>query len=88
MSQEKHCKTCICGRRAPVQGHTHDPSGKRAPRVDGSITWEEHDRAWAAYAKLYGQSQSAERIAERGGFGWYELVKLLGHEPETWVARS
>lgn len=31
----------------------------------------------------YANDQSAERIAERGGFGFLELELLLGHEPFT-----
>ncbi len=37
------------------------------------IPWSLHCRAWDAYAKKYGGSQSAERLAERGGFGLQEL---------------
>jgi len=82
---KKHCPTCICGRRAPVQGELrHDPSGRPA-RGLGTISWEEHEQAWALYAGKYGRDQSAQRIAERGGFGWHELVDLLGHEPTTWA---
>jgi hypothetical protein len=84
-TQEKHCPTCICGRRAPVQGSTHDRHGRPAPRGPGTISWDEHERAWAAYALKYGRDQSAQRIADRGGFGWTELVDLLGHEPTTWA---
>lgn len=35
----------------------------------------------------YGAGQSAERLAERGGFGYWELTDLLGHEPKTWQPR-
>jgi len=47
-------------RTAPVQGH--------AP-----IPWSVHEAAWQGYASLYGKRQSAERIAERGGFGVEEM---------------
>jgi hypothetical protein len=85
------CPTCICGRRAPVQGdrlhqlpasHPERPAGARGP---GTISWTEHEEAWAAYAAKYGRSQSAERIAQRGGFGFGELRELLGREPSTWA---
>jgi hypothetical protein len=74
-------------RRAPVQGD-HDKVrrariGKQS-HPPGSIEWNEHERAWLKYASLYGRSQSAERIAERGGFGFDELIELLGHDPQTW----
>ena len=69
------------GRRAPVQGTPK----KRGP---GTIAWDEHVLAWSAYAVRYGRDQSAERIAERGGFGYAELTSLLGHEPKTWAPAS
>jgi len=48
------------------------------------VEWAEHVEAWEAYAKRYGRDQSAERIAERTGFGYRELTTFLGHEPRTW----
>ncbi len=73
-------------RRAPVQGEGWSPrkAGYRAP---GTITWAEHLEAFEVYAKRYGRDQSAERLAERGGFGFGELTMLLGHEPTTWRER-
>lgn len=65
-------------RRAPVQG-------KPRERAPGTISWREHLEAYASYAAQFGTSQSAERLAERGGFGYEELTNLLGHEPTTWV---
>jgi len=73
-----HCTTCVCGRRAPVQGHY--TRGRKPP---GTIAWWEHEKAWEGY----GHSQSAEQIAKRGGFGYDELVSFLGHEPTTWSVR-
>ncbi len=70
--------------RAPVQGETHDPQGRRVHRPSGTISWEEHVCAWNVYAEKYGTGQSAQRIADRGGFSWYELIALLGHDPLTW----
>jgi len=46
---------------APVQGHSP------------GIPWSLHVRAWNAYSAKYGKQQSAERIAERGGFSASEL---------------
>lgn len=77
-----HCPSCTCGKRAPVQD---DMSGDPRPGGTGTISWAEHLAAYAAYARKYGRSQTAERIAERGGFGWRELAVLLEHEPKTWV---
>ena len=54
----------------------------------GSVSWDEHEAAWRVYAKRYGNDQNAERIVERGGFSYGELVNLLGHQPVTWMERS
>lgn len=73
-------------RLAPVQGDHRIPRGQPG-REYGTIAWEEHVRAWEAYAKRYGNDQSAERLAERGGYGYRELIMFLGHEPTTWRPR-
>lgn len=79
-AQDEHdCPTCTCFHRAPMQG---DRRGTDAERLDGSIAWFEH---LAGHAH-YGHSQSAERIAERGGFGYGEFTKMVGREPTTWRA--
>lgn len=88
------CPHCICGRRAPVQRSDFmlDANGQRTETrlkvgdpgfVAGSITWEEHEKAWADYDRRY-PGQSAQRTAERGGFSYSELVIYLGRRPETW----
>lgn len=79
---EVHCPTCVCGRRARVQSEYQ--TSKRGPKPPGTVTWVEHLKAYEKYAALYGTSQSAERLVERGGFGYWEITDLLGHEPETW----
>lgn len=88
MSDDQHCPSCTCGRRAPVQ-YSHDGGTKHGityrPHGPGTISWAEHEEAWADYGARYG-GQSAERIAERGGFSYGELVDHLGHEPKTWRA--
>lgn len=53
-------------------------------QVPGSITWAEHLEVWAFYDKKWGCGQSAERIAERGGFGYWECAELLGRPLRTW----
>ena len=73
----EHCATCVCGRRAVVQAEADKPAG--------TIAWTEHEEAWAIYAAKYGRGQSAERIHERGGFGYRELTKLLSRPPATWA---
>lgn len=86
MTAANHCPTCICGRRAPVQGEY--ASTRRGPAIPpGTVSWEEHLAAYAVYAGRYGRSQSAEHLAARGGFGYNELTKFLGHEPKTWTVR-
>ena len=39
----------------------------------GYITYDAHLRAFAIYSAIFGIQQSAERIAERGGFAASEL---------------
>ncbi len=76
-------------KRAPVQGeNTHHPNGQRKLgklRGLGTIAWSEHLEAFKSYASEYGDGQSAERIAERGGFSYDELALYLGREPSTWL---
>lgn len=59
----------------------------REPKPPGTIAWWEHEAAWEAYAARYGRDQSAERIHQRHGFGYGELIAFLGREPETWRPR-
>lgn len=48
------------------------------PMQDGPpIPWETAETVYVAYAALYGTSQSIERIAERGGFGWSEVAGMF-----------
>lgn len=68
-------------KKAPVQ----ETRGIAGP---GTIDWEEHERVWTAYAAKYGGYQTAQRIAERGGFSYAELVEFLGHDPTTWKPRQ
>jgi hypothetical protein len=64
--------------RAPVQGAIK-------PYVPpGTISWEEHLLAHKEYRAKYGSDQSAQRIAERGGFSYGELLMFLGQPPTTW----
>jgi hypothetical protein len=63
----------------PAHAGSHPP---------GTIDWSEHLEIWQAYDKRYHCRQSAEIIAERGGFGFAEATDLLGHEPMTWEPRQ
>lgn len=42
----------------------------------GSIPWSIAEEAYAEYARLYGSTQSLERLAQRGGFAPEELDEL------------
>lgn len=59
-------------RSAPIQ--------RRAPVIGyfaRTIPWELHCLAWEAYSQKYGSGQSAEQIADRGGFGAGEMDRFL-----------
>jgi hypothetical protein len=48
------------------------------PRLPGGqVPWCVAERAYEVYAAKYGTHQTLEHLAERGGFGWNELVWLL-----------
>lgn len=70
--------------RAPVQA---DGGADYVRSGEGTIDWAEHEEAWRNYARRHGHGQSAKRIAESGGFGYHELMGLLGRNPSTWTAR-
>lgn len=57
-------------RMFPLQTSRHAPSGPR------QIPWTVAEIAYGEYSKRYGSSQSLERLAERGGFGWCEMDDL------------
>lgn len=44
------------------------------------IPWWLAEVAYKHYAQLFGSQQSLERLAERGGFGREELLRLLRKE--------
>ena len=76
--------------RAPVQGEVCLlPSfPRRSSLPAGTVAWSEHMKAWATYNDWFHSGQSAERMAERGGFGFIELCAFLGRPPETWKPAS
>jgi hypothetical protein len=85
------CDTEPAPRRAPVQAdsgwhlrHVRKEFADRHP--SGTVLWTEHEEAWRGYAKKFpsSASQTAERVAERGGFGYEEMTGYLGHAPTTW----
>lgn len=79
-------------RVAPVQGEWKC-------RPAGTVPWDVHLQAFEVYRQRTGTHQTAERIAERGGFDYRELQCLLAghygigcraeHDPvHGWVAKS
>ena len=72
--------------RAPVQGDRNIKPGTPGHQA-GTISWIEHNEAWQDYARRHGRDQSAKRMAERGGFGYLELVGHLGRLPRSWEPR-
>lgn len=70
----------------PIQGGTYwDEEKKEWKRPikryqSCTIPWWLAEEAYKHYSKLYGKSQSLERLAERGGFGRNELLRLLRYE--------
>ena len=62
-------------RMFPIQGETDRNTGIK--RKAGQVPWGIAQLAYNHYSKLYGTSQSLERLAERGGFGWSELYNFL-----------
>ena len=59
-------------RMVPVQGDDHRPPGK-VPESVARLAYE-------GYAAAFGSDQSFERLHERGGFGWEELVRGIRGE--------
>jgi hypothetical protein len=65
----------ITERRFPIQGETDTKNrGRRPP---GWVPWGVAELAYKVYVRRYGTDQSLEKLAERGGFGWTELINLL-----------
>lgn len=46
-------------------------------RPSGEVPWSVAALAYEVYSRKYGKQQSLERLAQRGGFSWGELVWLL-----------
>ena len=53
-------------------------NAKRLPATQ--IPWWLAKEAYEYYVERFGDQQSLERLAERGGCGRYELLKLLRKE--------
>lgn len=72
-------------REFPVQRRwVRLPNGRMGQEdAPDTIPWPVAEAAYVKYARRYGQSQSLERLADRGGFGAGELDGLL----PDWRAR-
>ncbi len=57
-------------RRFPIQSTPREVSPCR------SVPWVMAEKAWGTYRARYGEGQTLERMAERGGFGWREFAYL------------
>jgi hypothetical protein len=70
------CAAEIAQLKQAVESATSLAENKTAPVQDfppQRIPWSLHLKAYEAYAKRYGTRQSAERLAERGGFDTSEM---------------
>lgn len=79
-------------RRFPIQG-CYETTQRPVPEahtghIPGTVPWSIGVAAWERYAQDFGEAQSAERIAERGGFGHEEMdgFKLPGDWRASFVA--
>lgn len=77
----------ICCQRACSEFcYEHDrdnyPEGRFPIQGGSSIPWSDAEQAYKYYVSRFGNSQSLERLAERGGFGTLEFCILyLGLKP-------
>lgn len=59
---------------------------RRFPLQGGlTISWTAAERAFEYYVRLFGTSQSLERLAERGGFSLLEFAALYTRQPARQV---
>ncbi len=65
----------------PIQAEYVDENGKKLKpqhhKQVSAIPWWLAEEAFKEYKRRYMSGQSLERLAERGGFGRYELLDLL-----------
>ena len=70
-------------RSFPIQGAkvtTRDDQGRAIKPQPSTIPWWLAEIAYKYYSDYFCTEQSLERLAERGGFGRQELVKLIRKE--------
>lgn len=63
--------------RGPLPDHRAPVLADKTNPRHGTIPWSVHLRVWQAYAAAGHGDQSAERIAERGGFSYDECQRWL-----------
>ena len=71
-------------RRFPIV-HIPKASHKEPGAPGFDIPWSMAEKAHATYVKLLGNVQTLERLAERGGFEWFEFVMLYCGEGVAWA---
>ena len=62
----------------PIQGHR--ANSRDQDKQPCSIPWWLAEKAYEVYSNQFGTTQSLQRLADRGGFGRYELTQLLKGE--------
>lgn len=63
-------------KRFPIQAPDDTSSRYTYPEYR-TCSWALAEIAYRRYAEQFGTGQSLERMAERGGFGALEMIKLL-----------
>ena len=63
----------------PIQGGDsyRDSEGRLLHTQKSTIPWWLAEIAYKYYSEIYGNQQTLERLAERGGFGRIELIRFL-----------
>lgn len=52
-----------------------------------TVSWEAAEQAYKGYVSRFGANQTLERLAERGGFGVLEFIRLFSHD-RPWARRD
>lgn len=69
----------------PIQGgySFRDEEGKMQRPKRSTVPWWLAEEAYRYYVERFGNQQSLERLAERGGFGRKELILLLRRDDKA-----
>lgn len=85
MNPKSECYAGACSKRCTIAAPDTRPTAptdavaeRKFPLLNGAgtIPWSIAERAYRVYANQYGDSQSLERLAERGGFDVTEMDAL------------